>query len=248
MEQRAAASRRGCCVREPEHQPMSSQPHRYTTAPPSADGPLGELAARYALEVPARVITTERFLLRPLVSDDRAAFLDAIQVSRRELDRTHPLHEPGESDDELFLRQIRLTAEGERTGRACRRIGVLPDGRILGAFNINAIARGLSFEGELAWWVRTDLAGRGLATEGARAIATHALTDLPEGLGLHTLHAMIEPANVWSIRIAERLGATLVKGVPAKVRIGAEWRTHNVYTLTLESLQAATATRGREHA
>ncbi|MFO0834345.1 MAG: GNAT family protein [Phycisphaerales bacterium] len=225
---------------------MSSQPHRFTMAP-SADGPLGELAARYALEVHSRVITTERFLLRPLVADDRAAFFEAIRVSRAELDRTHPLHEPGESDDELFLRQIRLLAEGERTGRACRRVGVLPDGRILGAFNINAIARGLSFEGELAWWVRTDLAGRGLATEGVHAIATHAFADLPQGLGLHTLHAMIESGNVRSTRIAEKLGATPVKGVPAKVRIGTEWRTHDVYTLTPESLQS-TATRGRGRA
>lgn len=208
-------------------------------APPSADGPLGELAARCAIEVPARVITTERFLLRPLVSDDRAAFLEAIRVSRAELDRTHPLHEPGESDDELFLRQIKLMSEGERTGRACRRVGLLPDGRILGAFSINAIARGLSFEGELAWWVRTDLAGRGLATEGVRAIAMHAFTDLPDGLGLHTLHAMIEPGNVRSTRIAEKLGATLVKGVPAKVRIGAAWRTHDIFALSCGSFTSS---------
>lgn len=249
MEQNAAESRRGCCVRDPEHQPMTSQPgERARTFAPDLGGPLGELAARYALEIPSRILTTERFIIRPLFADDRGAFLEAVRVSRRELDRTHPLHEAGESDDELFIRQLRLLAEGERSGRACRRVGVLGDGRIVGAFNVTAIARGLSFEGELGWWVRSDMSGRGLASEGVRAIAAYALTDLPEGLGLHTLHAMIEPSNLVSRRIAEKLGFAGVKGVTAKVRIGGEWRTHDMFALTLESMQAAPITRGREPA
>lgn len=249
MEQNAAESRRGCCVRDPEHQPMTSQPgERARALAPNLGGPLGELAARYALEVPSRVLTTERFILRPLVSDDRGAFLEAVRVSRRELDRTHPLHEAGESDDELFIRQLKLLAEGERTGRACRRVGVLGDGRIIGAFNVTAIARGLSFEGELAWWVRSDMSGRGLASEGVRAISGYAIADLPEGLGLYTLHAMIEPSNLASRRIAQKLGFTGVAGVTAKVRIGDEWRTHDMFAVTLDSMQAAAIRRGREPA
>ncbi|NUQ52160.1 MAG: GNAT family N-acetyltransferase [Phycisphaerales bacterium] len=226
---------------------MSSKLYARAMAPGlDAAGPLGELATRHALEVPSRILTTERFVLRPLVADDRAAFLDAIRVSRAELDRTHPLHEPGESDDELFLRQLRLQAEGERTGRACRRVGAFLDGTILGAFNVNAIARGLSFEGELSWWVRTDMAGRGLASEGVGALAAHALADLPGGLGLHTLHAMIEPGNRASLRIAAKLGFTAVRGVSARVRVAGEWRAHDVFALTSESFpDASTRTRGR---
>ncbi len=228
---------------------MSSQPSvRARTFAPDSGSPLGELAARHALEVPSRTVTTERFILRPLVSDDRDAYLDAVRASRSELDRTHPLHEAGENDDEFFQRQIKLQSEGERTTRACRRVGVLGDGRLFGAFNVTAIARGLSFEGELAWWVRSDLAGRGLATEGVRAIAAYALADLPEGLGLHTLHAMIEPSNLASLRIAQKIGFSIVKGVTGKVRIGSEWRTHDVFALTLESLQAAATTRACERA
>lgn len=245
----AAALRRGCCVRDPEHQPSLSQPRERTrTFAPSSGGPLGELAARYAVEVPSRVLATDRFILRPLVADDRDAYLEAVRVSRCELDRTYPLHEAGERDDELFIRQLKLLAEGERSGRACRRVGVLGDGRIIGAFNVTAIARGLSFEGELAWWVRSDMAGRGLASEGVRVITTHALTELPEGLGLHTLHAMIEPSNLASRRIAERLGFASVKGVTAKVRIGDEWRTHDMFALRAESLQKPRPRPAREHA
>ncbi|MCC6228323.1 MAG: GNAT family N-acetyltransferase [Phycisphaerales bacterium] len=217
---------------------MSSYSSRRTIVP-GPDGPLGELGARYALEVPSRILTTERFVLRPLVADDRDAYLEAVRVSRSELDRTHPLHEAGESDEELFLRQIKLLSEGERTGRACRRVGVLGDGRIIGAFNVTAIARGLTFEGELAWWVRSDMAGRGLATEGVRAIAVYALTDLPEGLGLHTLHALIEPGNAISRRIADRIGFTRVLGVTGKVRIGEEWRTHDIFALSSGSLTSS---------
>lgn len=218
---------------------MISKPHAPAFAPgPDCGGPLGELAARPAIEVPSRLLTTERFVLRPLVADDRGAFLDAIRASRAELDRTHPLHEAGESDEELFLRQLRLQAEGERTGRACRRVGAFPDGTILGAFNVNAIARGLSFEGELSWWVRTDMAGRGLASEGVGALAAHALADLPGGLGLHTLHAMIEPGNTASLRIAAKSGFTPVKRVSARVRVAGEWRAHDVFALTPESMRS----------
>lgn len=249
MEQNAAMLRPECCVRDPEHQPMPSPPAvRGLTLAPGSGGPLGELAARYALEVPSRLLTTGRFMLRPLVADDRAAYLDAVRISRRELERTHPLHEAGESDDEFFRRQLKLQAEGERTGRAFRRVGALGDGRIIGAFNVTAIARGLSFEGELAWWVRSDMAGRGLATEGVRAIAAYAFSDLPQGLGLQTLHAMIEPSNPASRRIAEKLGFTTMKGVTAKVRIGDEWRTHELFALTLESLQPAATRLAREPA
>lgn len=208
-------------------------------SPPAFPGPLGGVAARVPLEVPSRFLAADGFILRPIGADDRGAYLGAVRISRPELDAAHPLHEPGETDDEMFDRQLRLQSEGERTGRACRRIAVLPDGRVAGAFNVNAIARGLSFEGELAWWVRTDLKGRGLATAGVRAIASHALADLPDGLGLHTLHAMIEPANRASRRIAEKLGFTPVSGVVAKVRIGEEWRTHDMFALTLESFSAA---------
>lgn len=209
--------------------------------PPVAGGPLGELAARQAVEVPVRVLKTRRLVIRPLLADDRGAFLEAVRASRVELDRAHPLHEPGESDDELFDRQLALARAGDRTGKAWRRVGVRSDGVIVGAFNVNAIARGLAFEGEAAWWVRSDLGGRGLATEGVEAMAAFALADLPEGLGLYSLHAMIDPGNLASLRIADRLGFSPRPGVTAKVRVAGEWRTHEVFEVTVGTLRTGAA-------
>lgn len=204
-------------------------------------GALGQLGSRQAFEVGTGVLTTARMLLRPLMAEDRGAFVAAVRASRAELDRLHPLHVSGESDDELFDRQLQLSREGERRGAAWRRVGVLESGEIVGAFNINAIVRGLTFEGEAAWWVRSDRTGRGLATEGVRAMFAYALSDMPSGLGLHTLHAMIEPANAASRRIAEKLGLAREANVTAKVRFPDGWHTHDVFRVTVESFRTSAA-------
>ncbi len=74
---------------------------------------------------------------------------------------------------------------------------------------------------ELGWALRREFWGRGLATEAARAAATHAF----ETLGWSHIISLIHPQNTRSIRVAERLGevfsgVTEIHDIP-----------HNVYRL-----------------
>ncbi len=59
---------------------------------------------------------------------------------------------------------------------------------------------------EIGWWLDPAAWGRGLASEGARAVRDEAL----ERLGAPTVLARIQPANTASVRVAQALGLRAV--------------------------------------
>ena len=66
-----------------------------------------------------------------------------------------------------------------------------------------------SRENEVSYRLLPQHWGNGYATEAARAIRDHAFSDL----GIDRLVALIDPANVRSIRVAEKLGMVYEKPV-----------------------------------
>ena len=76
----------------------------------------------------------------------------------------------------------------------------------LGFVGLNYIGRGI--EGvapndvEIGWWIIRAAWGRGYATEGARAIRDEAF----ERVGLERVITRLQPANVASARVAEKIG------------------------------------------
>lgn len=178
------------------------------------------------------VVLTSRMVLRPLHTGDRDAFVEAVDAARLALERWMPIHEEGEDDHALFDRQLRLTEEGESHGTAFRRVGVLADGTIAGAFNLTTIERGLDFEAEANWWVRPDYSGKGLGAEGVGALADHALQTPPAGLGLHRVNAWIIPGNTASERLAKGLGFQKQGDSTELRRVGGDrWIRHALYQL-----------------
>jgi ribosomal-protein-alanine N-acetyltransferase len=175
------------------------------------------------------LLRTQRLTLRPLRESDRGEFLRVIGISCGHLAPFSRLHREGEADDQLFERQLRLCHEGDQRGAAWRRIATLDDGRIAGAFNLNAITRGISFEADANCWISADQTRRGLATEGLLAMLDHALADLPRGLGLHRVNAAIMPADVASIRLAARAGLRKQSSSKVSIRLGDRWELHEIY-------------------
>lgn len=225
-----------------EHAPARVQTQAAPPSEPRAG--LANLAPPRPVEVlPPETIRTARLVLRPLVASDRAEFVELVRETREHLARFSPLHMPDESDDEFFDRQLALTAEGETTGRSCRRIVVEHGGRIVGACNLNAIRRGLSWEADANWWLAGAVVGRGYATEALAALLTHAFTDLPAGLGLHRVLAGIQIDNAASLRLAERLGFTKAGPEKSYLHVGGKWDLHEMYAVTLERFEARRAAR-----
>ncbi len=193
-----------------------------------------ELLGRLSPQTPVEVISpsevrTPRLTLRPLVEADREAFLTLVSESRSHLTPWVPLNGAGESDEAYFDRQLARRRAGDETGEAWRRIGVLEDGSIIGAFNLNAITRGLSWHADAVWWVGRDFTRRGLATEGVRAMLRFALSDPPAGLGLHAVHAGVDPENTVCQRMVERLGFCEDPSQRSHLQVGSAWRMHDFF-------------------
>lgn len=186
------------------------------------------------LAFPVRVdarqgVRTARMTLRPLEQGDRAEFASVVTASRADVGRWIPFLSADESVDAFFQRQIEQAAEGDERRHAWRRVGVLDDGRIVGGFNLNAISRGLDWLADAVWWVATEHAGQGLATEGVRGMLAHAFAPLPGGLGLTAVHAGIEPANTASARVAEKCGMVRDARLRSHLKVGERWAVHDFY-------------------
>ncbi len=191
---------------------------------------LAEIKPLKPVEVVSPILVkTPGMTLRPLSADDREEFIRTIRQSRETLDRWSKLHLDGESDDHFFDRQLELCTRGESTGLAWRRVGVNAEGRIIGAFNLGAISRGLEWKADTNWWVGSEFEGHGLATQGVRAILAYALRDMPEGLGLHNVFAWIRKDNHASIRVAEKLGFEKCADERSYLQTGDEWQLHDCY-------------------
>ncbi|MFI4896368.1 MAG: GNAT family N-acetyltransferase [Phycisphaerales bacterium JB059] len=191
---------------------------------------LGRIAPRSPVEVISpEEVRTPRLTLRPLVESDREAFIRLVRTSLDHLTPWVPLHNPGESDDAFFDRQLAHARTGDETGQAWRRVGALADGRLVGAFHLNAITRGLSWHADAVWWVGAAHTRRGLASEGIGAMLRYALGDPPEGLGLHAVHAGIDPENVASRRLVEKLGFTEDRSQRSHLQVGSDWRAHDFF-------------------
>jgi RimJ/RimL family protein N-acetyltransferase len=209
---------------------------------------LARMAPKRAIEIlgPDR-LKTPRLVLRPLTDDDRDQFLAAIRESRAELEPYFDLWQPGDSDGAVFERQMELTRRGSATGRSCRLGAFFEDGKMqgnfVGCFNLNDIDRGLEFRGEASWWIRSNLAGMGLGTEGVRGLLEYATGDRftgGSGLGLLRVVAMLHPDNAPSRRLAERVGMHVDPKAATTVKLHGEWVPHVVYVKSA-SLKASAA-------
>lgn len=202
-------------------------------------GLLGSLVAARRVESlasrvsdPTVACVTPRLSLRPLRESDRAEFLRVYTLSRPHLARFCPLSTDEHDQQpaaEVFDRQVQLALRAVETGRAWRVCGFDERGRLAGAFNINDISRGLENIGELVFWVGVEHAGQGVASEGVRAAIGHAFADLPRGLGLHKLIALVAPENARCGALMRRVGMELLPQPPVGLKLSGSTVLHDTY-------------------
>lgn len=198
------------------------------------------VATRLAAAAPAlgtvggMLLRTERLTLRPLLASDRAEFLRVLRLSRAHLAEFCPLTSAdaakAETDEQIFDRHLALSNAATQTGRAWRAGMFDADGRLVGAVNINDIARGLENTGELVFWLSADATRRGYAHEATRAAIEFALADLPRGLGLQRVTALIAPANRPCLALSRKLAMTLdPASPPTLLTLGPRQVSHDTY-------------------
>ncbi len=221
---------------------QTDDPPRIDASPVTVRGGLLEtLVAARRVESPGSratdptiACTTARMILRPLRESDKDEFLRVYTLSRPHLAAWCPLSTDEHDQQpagEVFARQVELARRAVETGRAWRVCGFDERDRLVGAFNINDIARGLENIGELVFWVGVEHAGKGYASEGVRAAIQHAIADLPRGLRLHRLTALVAPENTACRLLMARVGMRLEPLPPIGLRLSGRSVLHDTYSM-----------------
>jgi ribosomal-protein-alanine N-acetyltransferase len=104
-------------------------------------------------------------------------------------------------------------------------------GELVGFVNINNIVRGALQSGFLGYGAFASHAGRGLMTEGLRAVIDRAFGEL----GLHRLEANIQPDNGRSIDLVTRLGFEHEGFSRRYLRVDGDWRDHERWALRTDN-------------
>jgi ribosomal-protein-alanine N-acetyltransferase len=158
-------------------------------------------------------------LSRPTAAD-QADFIEAVRGSKA-------LHHPWMDSPDTPARYSRYLDRADREDCACFLVRHASCGGLVGFVNINNIIRGALQGGFVGYAAFASHAGRGLLTQGLRAVIEVAFGEL----GLHRLEADIQPGNTRSINMARRLGFAREGLSPQYLMIDGAWRDHERWAL-----------------
>ncbi|MGI5326147.1 GNAT family N-acetyltransferase [Actinomadura nitritigenes] len=144
--------------------------------------------------------------LRTLVPADAPLLVEATSAEPgRSLWGPHPLGPHSLRDAQAALAEWDPAAPGQFS------LGVLRDGRLLGAVGLIPERPGSI---EVAYWLRPEERGKGIASRAVRAATLWAR----DGLAVPRIWLEIEPGNEPSLRLAERVGYRFEQRVPRHCR------------------------------
>ncbi|HYU56802.1 MAG TPA: GNAT family protein [Actinomycetota bacterium] len=173
--------------------------------------------------VPRTSIETERLRLEPMSGDHLDGLWAAARSSLPELRAW--MAWSLETSPERMGAFVRDSEEAWAAGRAYR-FAIVHDGEPVGVISVELHER-MSHRGEVGYWMRSDLAGRGLTTEAGHAVVGFAFGQLR----LHRLDLSAGTGNPASQRVAEKLGFRR-EGL-ARNGSSGEGGFHDVYTYGL---------------
>jgi RimJ/RimL family protein N-acetyltransferase len=176
-----------------------------------------------ALEPQPRRIVTERLLLRMWKPGELAE----LHALRSYEGAVRWLYDDPATEDDSRARLARRVGEtrfaltGDAFGLAVER-----DGAVVGDVSLFLISAE-HLQGELGYIVHPGHQGRGYATEAAGALLDHAL----DAFGLHRVVGRIEPRNVASGRVLERIGMTREALLVENEIVKGEWQSEAIYAV-----------------
>ena len=170
-------------------------------------------------------LTTPRLTLRALTLADAdvlfAAFAD------RDTMRFFGDRHGSVADTRALFHHVIEGAEAHtsRQWAICSRLGFLPErARVLGSLSVNGIVGGTA---QMGFILMKEHHGRGIATEAVHAVLDHAFG----ALGLHRFTLHIDPENVASQRVAQKLGFKLEGRMRESFPVGGRFRDELVLGL-----------------
>ena len=166
---------------------------------------------------------SKRVFLRQPTPSDEAAFLAAVRRSRKlHGDFAHP-----PSTVEKFRASLARQLDASHQGHLVLEAAT---DEIVGVINLNEIVRGPSQSAYLGYYAFEPHAGKGLMAAGLRQVIGLAFGKLK----LHRLEANIQPNNLRSLGLVERLGFQREGYSPRYLKLGGRWRDHERWALLRE--------------
>jgi ribosomal-protein-alanine N-acetyltransferase len=170
---------------------------------------------------PARTRPTVR--LRALRADDLTEFVRRVRASRS-------LHRPWAHPPDTPQGFRELLAAAAAPTEALFLIVRDEDGAIAGYARLSQIFLGGFRSAYLGYAAFVGFEGRGYMTEGLRLVLREAFGSI----GLHRVEANVQPDNVRSIALVERLGFRREGFSPRYLKIGGRWRDHLRFAILAE--------------
>ena len=109
-----------------------------------------------------------------------------------------------------------------------------PAGDLAGVINVTEIVRGTFQSAYLGYYAFLPHANRGYMSQGIRAVLREAFVTH----GLHRLEANIQPRNLASRQLVQRLGFRCEGLSPRYLKVGGRWCDHERWALTIEDWQS----------
>lgn len=176
--------------------------------------------------IPER-ITTDRLILRRFTRRDTDALFSAVETSLPQLSEFLPWAHAGYAKDDAaaYIRDSIGSWKESRAFDYAIRLRSHPSHH-LGNISIWHVSR-LGRTAEIGYWIRSDQAGRGFATEATAAILEKGFLHLD----LHKVMLRIAQGNRGSVRVAEKLGFIREGVLREELRINGVWVDHTLYSI-----------------
>lgn len=185
-------------------------------------------------------LTTPRLILRPFRPEDRAAFVDMVNVSEAFHSQFSSPPAQIASPEQEFEWALARAEKGRQAGTALRLAFFLHDDTTLaGTVGISDIVRGVSQRCNIGYRVSFPHLRRGYTFEAAHALLTYAFTSL----SLHRVECGVQPDNLPSLALAAKLGFRQEGYAPRYLFFHNAWRDHVLFAKTAEEHISSTPPR-----
>lgn len=181
-----------------------------------------------------------RVRLRELRPNDEDEFLERVRASRS-------LHRPWAHPPDTSEGFREFLVGAANPSEALFLIVRSEDGAIAGCARLSQIVLGGFRNAYLGYSAFAEFEGRGYMTDGLRLVLREAFVPI----GLHRVEANVQPDNVRSIALVERLGFRREGYSPRYLKIRGRWRDHVRFAIlsedffTAETARRARSPRGR---
>ena len=162
-------------------------------------------------------------------SRKESVLLTSQRTSRAHLEPWEPIPSPPNvafSGDDFDRFCAAASTERSRRFLICENEG----GAIVGQVSLGEVIRGPLQQCFMGYWLGREFLGRGYMTQGVRMATAVAFDDLR----LHRVEVNIQPQNVASRRVAQRVGYRLEGFSPRYLKIAGAWADHERWAMTLE--------------